>query len=686
MSIGYRPDLDGLRAIAVVPVVLFHAGIDLFSGGYVGVDIFFVISGFLITSLILKDIRSNRFSLLQFYERRVRRIFPALFVVFAASAIVASLLMLPSELDNFGKSLFAATFFFSNYHFMFDSDYFSAAAETKPLLHMWSLAVEEQYYIFFPPLLFLAIRFLKKGSAVFFLALLLISLGYSDYLIRVAPSDAFYSLPARAWELLLGAMIALYPLKAALNDRAANFFAVTGFGAILFSVFYYSDTTPFPGLAAVVPCAGAALIIISGARNTTWVGRLISTPVFRYPGLVSYSLYLWHWPIIVFYAMYTMTPATNIEIAFLLIMTAVMGWASWRFVESPFRDKRVFSSQRRILVGGAGVMGAAAILGAAIAITDGMPARLSPDIAAVLAAAEDHPNGICQRDKLADNQGESLCVIGQGEATNVTFAVIGDSHGRSLMPAIDVSARAHNLTGVYFGGSGCVPLLGIHQARQGYEHCLSISQGFLDYLTDHPQIETVILASRWAIYAEGKRFRNEHGHSVYLRAHDTKELSLRENKRVFARALEQTLSSLEELGRKIVIVTQVPETEWDIPTTVARSLFLDKEIELRPFNVDYRERQNFVDGLFRESEENYGIALVRPETELCGAVHCSIIQDDVPIYRDSNHLTARFASSLSGLFDTTFSVAARAQQASDSADNSAHLLQPITYGRNRQPL
>ncbi|MFZ5931265.1 MAG: acyltransferase family protein [Pseudomonadota bacterium] len=384
MSTHYRPDIDGLRAVAVIPVVLFHSkislfGTSLFPGGFVGVDIFFVISGYLISNILLHDISRDQFSILTFYERRIRRIFPALFAVLLAATFAAFVILLPGalgEMDYFGTHLFGATFFYSNYQFMSETGYFAAAAEDNPLLHLWSLAVEEQFYIVFPVYLYFISRFFRDRLGLATMAVLLVSLVYSIYLVQNNPADAFYSTPARAWELMLGAILAIFPRKAPLDQRVAQLLGAAGLGFIAYSILFYSAQTPFPGAAALAPCVGAALILYTGQRNMTLAGRLLSTSAFRYPGLISYSLYLWHWPVLVFYRMYAITPVSQMETAMLLVAMTAAAWASWKFVEAPFRTRNVLAKQNPLFAAGAGVMLVSAACGAIIGFNDGFPGRL----------------------------------------------------------------------------------------------------------------------------------------------------------------------------------------------------------------------------------------------------------------------------------------------------------------------
>ena len=364
MSADYRPDIDGLRAVAVIPVVLFHSkislfGTPLFPGGFVGVDIFFVISGYLISNILLRDISRDRFSILKFYERRIRRIFPALFTMLLFAACAAWLVLLPGangEMDYFGTHLFGSAFFYSNYQFMFEKDYFSPAAENNPLLHLWSLAVEEQFYIFFPVYLFLVSRYFREKLGLATIAILLVSLIYSIWLVRADANAAFYSSPARAWELMIGAVLAIFPRTGPMDQRLAQTLSATGLGLILYSILFFHEAMPFPGEAALLPCVGAALLIVTGQNNLTWAGQLLSTNTFRYPGLISYSLYLWHWPVLVFYRFYAITEVTNLEIGMLFALMTAAAWASWKYVEAPFRTGAALANRRFLFAGGAGMM------------------------------------------------------------------------------------------------------------------------------------------------------------------------------------------------------------------------------------------------------------------------------------------------------------------------------------------
>ena len=374
----YRREIDGLRALAILPIILYHAGIEEFSGGYVGVDIFFVVSGYLISSIILTDLENNNFSIKNFYERRARRILPALYVVLLSSALIAWFLFLPDAMVLFSKSLVAASTFTSNIYFWRTSGYFDAANELKPLIHTWSLAVEEQYYILFPLLLILFFKIRKKIIAPLLLILLVLSICYSQWLSTRYPAFNFYMLPTRIWELLIGALIAIY-LKRSIsskNDLVDQIGSFAGLLLITMSVFLYTDKTPFPGIFALVPTVGAGLIIIF-ATDKTLIGKLLSTRLFVGIGLISYSAYLWHQPIYAFSREY-LIEVSLLETLVLTLICFACAYLSWRFIENPFRRINTVSTKKVVIFS---VLGSLLFIGIGVAgqLTNGFINRYKPD-------------------------------------------------------------------------------------------------------------------------------------------------------------------------------------------------------------------------------------------------------------------------------------------------------------------
>jgi peptidoglycan/LPS O-acetylase OafA/YrhL len=339
--VDYRREVDGLRALAVLPVIFFHAGFEIFSGGFIGVDVFFVISGYLITSIILAELTAGKFSVSNFYERRARRILPALFFVTVACIPFAWMWLLPSEMKGFSQSLAAVSVFGSNVLFWRQSGYFDTAAELKPLLHTWSLAVEEQFYVLFPLFLMLAWRLGKKWIVALLATVSFASLGVAHWGALNKPAATFFLLPTRGWELAIGAFIAFYFSRKERTDlpAAANqLLSLAGLALVVFGIFAFSKATPFPSLYALVPTVGAALIILF-ARPQTVVGTLLGSKAFVGIGLISYSAYLWHQPLFAFSRHIVLQEPTTGRLLSLTGATLGLAYISWRYVEQPFRQK-----------------------------------------------------------------------------------------------------------------------------------------------------------------------------------------------------------------------------------------------------------------------------------------------------------------------------------------------------------
>ncbi|HJW03522.1 MAG TPA: acyltransferase family protein [Azospira sp.] len=366
----YRREIDGVRALAVMPVILFHAGFQTFSGGFVGVDIFFVISGYLITSIILAEQQAGTFTLLNFYERRARRILPALFVVLLACLPFAWLWLLPSDMKEFSDSVFSVSTFMSNILFWRTSGYFDSATELKPLLHTWSLAVEEQYYLLFPVFLMLGWRFGKRWLVALLVLAALVSLAASEWGSIHKPPATFYLLPTRGWELLIGALTAFYLANDGRETNPGGFsqslghplrqsLSILGLLLIAYAVLVFGKGTPFPSLYALVPTLGTALIILF-ATEQTLVGKLLGSKLFVGIGLVSYSAYLWHQPLFAFARQRSLEAPNPLLQATLAVAAVVLAYFSWKYVEVPFRNKRRFN-RRQIFTYGA--IGSACFMG-----------------------------------------------------------------------------------------------------------------------------------------------------------------------------------------------------------------------------------------------------------------------------------------------------------------------------------
>ena len=341
----YRPEIDGLRAVAVIPVIFFHAGFESFSGGFVGVDVFFVISGYLITGIILSDLDDDKFSLITFYERRARRILPALFFVMAVCIPFAWAWLMPRDMNDFVQSLIAVSTYTSNFLFWRESGYFATEAELKPLLHTWSLAVEEQYYILYPVTLILIWRLGKRWVIGLLAVAFVLSLSVAHWGALNRPAAAFYLLPTRGWELILGAFAAFFfsryeslPIRKNLSDALG----LIGLILIAYAIVVFDKSTPFPGLYALVPTIGTLLIILC-AQNGTIVQWILRNKLFVGVGLISYSAYLWHQPLLAFAKHKSITEPSAFLMSTLCLAAFPLAYLSWRYVEKPFRNRQLLS-------------------------------------------------------------------------------------------------------------------------------------------------------------------------------------------------------------------------------------------------------------------------------------------------------------------------------------------------------
>ena len=429
----YRREIDGLRSVAVLPVVFFHAGFQLFGGGYVGVDVFFVISGYLITSIIAAELQTGNFSLLGFYDRRARRILPALFVVVLACLPFAWFWLLPSDLKEFSEAVVSVFTFSSNILFWRTSGYFDTDSELKPLLHTWSLAVEEQYYVFFPLLLAFLWRFGQRVTLLVLGVLAGISLGLGQWGSTNDPSAAFYLLPTRGWELLIGAGAALLLAKGAVEPvgwLARELGSAFGLSLIAGAIFLYKKDTPFPGVYALVPTVGAALIILLATPQTA-VGRILASPLAVGIGLVSYSTYLWHQPLLAFARHRGHDEPGSLLMGGLAVLSVLLGYLSWRFVERPFRNRRQFSRAQIFQLGG-GVSALFVGLGVAGVLTTGFAALRYQGEERYLASLQKRQMGhyVAKRFK------ERIMKAFDPADPRRRVLIIGDSFGQDLVNAV----------------------------------------------------------------------------------------------------------------------------------------------------------------------------------------------------------------------------------------------------------
>ncbi|MDB4240873.1 acyltransferase [Yoonia sp.] len=644
----YRPDIDGLRAIAVLAVILYHADATLVPGGYLGVDLFFVISGYLITALLARDLEATgRVSLGSFYERRARRILPALLVVVIATLPFAAMWMLPSRLAEYWVSILTVMGFSSNLLFWFRTGYFMPAGEQEPLLHTWSLSVEEQFYLFFPLLLWFLWRYGRRARFVALAALFIASLILTNWLVGRAPSANFYLLPSRAWELLAGALLALSPLSlGALSSRIwREIGAATGLVLIFISLFLLDESIAMPSFWALIPVCGAVLVI--AVSDGTWTGRLLGSPVPRAIGLISYSAYLWHWPLFVFARLRFGEALTQSVIVPLVLATLGLATLSYFFVERPLRRRGPGSPvnlRTFALVTGAVVI----LLPLATAVLPLLPRGSLTGLTAVEIEA-----------KVATNYGlsevcEGAFTLDPVCRTSDTPEVLiwGDSFAMHLVPAIKVGA-SHGL--IQMTKSVCIPAVGISVMTPEYpaawaEGCIAFNDAVLDWLATQESIDTVVVSSPFGLV-----FNDVYQRGGAIAAAPRPDL--------VADALSATAQRIQAMGKAFVIVSPPPVTGEDLGQCLVQAALAQRPTDACDFPVDgiHRLSRLVLDFLDDLSEDVPVVSLV---PLICPEAECITRQGDTFIYRDQGHLSIE-GSALIGRYHSLFKLVQNAASAVD---------------------
>lgn len=651
MKLNYRKDIDGLRAIAVISVILFHSGFEIFSGGFVGVDIFFVISGFLITKIIYKEIEAGEFSIARFYERRIRRIFPALFAVIVFCFVIGFMFYGPDEYMRVAKSIRYTIVFFSNYLFARKTGYFDTSSEFEPLLHTWSLAVEEQYYIVFPAILYAVAKYLKQQYIIVLSIIFIFSLVLSVLSVEANQHRAFFSTEVRTWELILGSLIAINAFPRIHNIQIKNILSLTGLCFILISVFLYDGETVFPGYSALLPTIGSGLIIYSGLQgsNDYLVGRLLSIKPVVFIGLISYSLYMWHWPLLVITKHLLIRPLDTNEIFLMLAVIGLVSYLSWKYIEQPFRSDNLIKGRKKLFRITIMIMCFFFILCLIIKATDG------------LSTSRGHQEDViwekwseCSKETAASSFGGRSCLLGDSRKSP-SFMLWSDSHGKALAHGLDLSASKFEVSGKIASANGCSPIMDVRNLLN--EECYEVNHSVFNYISDHPELKTIVLIGRWAREIDGNSYGVERKEKVVLvdaLANNEKNTN-ESNELVVTIGLKRTVQRLLELNRQVVLVSQVPAVGYNVPSVDFVATKMDKDINaiISPSILDYKKRNAPVVKLFNQLKGK-GVKIIEPWQLLCDDTKCRVKNDIGLLYRDDDHLSSIGSKVVSPMFDEIF--------------------------------
>jgi peptidoglycan/LPS O-acetylase OafA/YrhL len=627
-----------LRAIAVLGVVAFHGGVSFASGGFVGVDVFLVISGFLIAGLLLDEQAVGKISLLDFYKRRVLRIFPALLAMLAATLAVGWAIFAPDDYRNLAASALSTAAFVSNFYFLQDSGYFSTAAEANPLLHTWSLSVEEQYYLLFPPFLMAIGRLNPRGRRLATLALWVASFALSVALVSKDPKFAFYTLPSRAWELLTGVLLAMGVVRAPKSLAEARIGALAGLALIGSTIVLYGAATPFPGVAAAPPTLGAALIIWAGLSPDYPPLRALTAPVCTDVGRISYPLYLWHFPAIGFVSYAALGAPDSRAVAAAIAVSFVLAAASYAFIEKPVRNIWRSSSPRLVLGRGLGAMAVVACFALAAWLGRGFEFRFSGDRLALGQGLTDRSKaaGACMNRTAKEVGAGHLCSFGDSNKPPRTL-VWGDSFAEAAFPGFDTAAKLRGGGFLFAGRHGCEPQTGRTQDPDVAGKCRAFSAAVLKQALSHPEISSVVLVLRWpaaAITADGK---------------------LDAEVAPFAHRLAELAAALSSAGKEVWVTGPLPVARANAP----RALFLqtfgwgrDKAVGVT--KAEFTDAFGWTAPALVALERIPHVHELPVARHFCDGTFCKVVADARPLYFDDAHLSTVGAKMLAGEFEAAF--------------------------------
>lgn len=662
--LSYRPEIDGLRAIAVVAVVLYHFGLPVLGGGFVGVDIFFVISGFLIGGILWREQdETGTIRLMRFYVRRFKRLAPAFFAMALVTTLLGWALLLPFEFREYGKTLIASVLYLSNVYFYRGAGYFDGASEEKPLLHTWSLSVEEQFYLLLP----LTLLFLARWPTLRLPVLIAVfgaSLAACVMLTAGAPVAAFYLFPFRAWEMGAGVLLAIWGYESDRDWTGHAALSWLGLALVVFSLVAIRPGEHFPGAQAMVPVLGTVLLLANGRGDGT-VNRVLRSPVPVAIGLISYSLYLWHWPILVMATYLRGDAVQGPEAVIWLALAVAVSWLSWRWIEQPVRRGHNLPDLRVLLATATGTAALLA-LGGWLYLAQGLPDRFGPRAQVQIAATQDFLQdwGRCTIPDTGPLMGLEVCPIGPDGPPRVL--VWGDSHVRAFKEGIDRAAHEAGTPGLILWRAGCPPLFGVRKVEEAATPAqdaactlanLQIKQSF----GSMPQVRDLLLIGRWTYYATGTGIGLDADNRIALYPSEGPTVTDKPQSILMAEALEQTIAELADHFDRVTVLRQVPEIPDYDSRIAAREAALSGwplaragETQDHVSAAALAPRIATAEAPLRALADRGAISIIDPWPRLCPDGTCQAIHDGIGYYFDNNHVTNSGALALRDLFAPVF--------------------------------
>lgn len=626
---GFREDINGLRTWAVVSVVLFHFGVPGFSGGFAGVDVFFVISGFLMTGIIASGLERNQFSIWKFYLARCRRIIPALFVLCAVLLIFGWFFLIPQDYRMLGGHAASSVGFLSNMKYWQEAGYFDAASEDKWLLHTWSLSVEWQFYMLLPVLLVIAWKLRPRRSTLLGVVSIgaIASLCLSIWLTPKDPSTAFYLFPTRAWEMLAGGLVYFGSDRKAISDHISRVLELLGFALIVFTILAFGTGTDWPGWKALVPVAGSAGILLARRPSSLFTSSFI----FQWIGTRSYSIYLWHWPAAVFLMQSELIdswPAVTAGVAFSILM----GHLSYVWVESGVRNikpsYRIFSgfpaiASSVVLVG---------IIGSAIFLYDGLPQRLSTDARTVAREAENrNPNN--KKCLLKEGVKSPECLIG-GE--KLSAVMLGDSHAAAITTALLSAAPSPDAGIRQLTYSSCPIIEGV--MKQDRPECAAYVEWAIEEMKNLPPEVPLVIVNRHAQFAFGANEKRNSRPVPEVYFSKPYEVATPEFLEEYSTKFVDTVCRFAE-PRQVYLVRPIPELGKNVPASMVRAMMRGEQVNVSISLEEYYERQNFILTALDTAQEKCNAIVLDPLPYLCSDGRCYGARDNFPLYSDDDHLS-----------------------------------------------